>query len=84
MRLACHSAEEFKGKAFQDTALTCQEDEQAQGHLLHDGALAWRGAGEGPALAGMPPGPLVPNPLLLYTRPRVHSLPQSRKAGIEG
>lgn len=31
---------------------SCQEDEQAQGDLLHDGALAWRGVREGPPLAG--------------------------------
>lgn len=55
MRLGHHSAEGCQGKAGQGWALTGQEDEQAQGHLSHDGVLAWRGVGEGPALAG-PPG----------------------------
>lgn len=47
-----HSAEGFRGKTVQGMALTCQEDEQAQGDSFHDAAVAWRGVGEGPALAG--------------------------------
>lgn len=45
MRLACCSEKGLSG-----TALTCEEEEQAQGHLLHDGA-SLEGGGEGPALA---------------------------------
>lgn len=52
VRFGHRSAEDFRGKTVQGTALTCQDDEQAHGHLLHDGAWAWGSAGEGPALAG--------------------------------
>lgn len=70
----------FQGKGSSGMVLTRQDKEQAQDHLLHDGALAWRVRGDGGGdsfsrATRMPPGPLVPNPLLLPSSPMVHSSP---------
>ena len=71
MRVTCthghHPAERMWGEAVQEWTLTCQEDEQTQGHLLHVGC--WPGGvwGERPASAG-PPGGLR-FPISCYSAP---------------
>lgn len=69
-----HSAKGIREKAVWGQSLTCQEDKQAQGHLLHVGALAWRGLGRGSSFSRATGMPLVPNPLLLCSPPRVAQL----------